>query len=211
MVAAIIGATGLTGQHVLNLLLDGSRYDPVIAIVRRPMHRNHPRLRESTNFPNVERVDVAVCCVGTTIKKAGSQEAFRAVDHGYVLEFARWAKDRGARQFVFLSSVAAELSSANFYLRVKAETERDLEALGFETLDIFQPSMLLGTRSESRPLERVGQMVAEALRFALAGPLERYRGIAASDLAKAMVAVTDNPAPGVRRYEWRAITERSGR
>lgn len=153
---------------------------------------------------------MALCCVGTTIKKAGSKDAFRAVDHDYVLEFARWAKERGARQFVFLSSVSAELSSANFYLRVKAETERDLEALGFEALEIFQPSMLLGVRSESRPLERVGQAVAEALRFALAGPLERYRGIAASDLAKAMVTVTSEPTAGVRRYEWRAITELSG-
>lgn len=211
MVAAIAGATGLTGQHVLNLLLDGARYDPVIAIARRPMHRNHARLRESIGFPDVERVDVALCCVGTTIKKAGSKEAFRAVDHGYVLEFARWAKGRGARQFVFLSSVAAELSSANFYLCVKAEAERDLEALGFESLDVFQPSMLLGARSESRPMERVGQVVAEALRFALAGPLERYRGIAVADLAKAMVAVTENPPPGVRRYEWRAINDLSGR
>lgn len=210
MVAAIAGATGLTGQHVLNLLLDGARYDPVIAVARRPMHRNHPRLRESTGFPAVERVDVALCCVGTTIKKAGSKDAFRAVDHDYVLEFARWAKGHGARQFVFLSSVAAELSSANFYLRVKAETERDLELLGFEAFEIFQPSMLLGVRSESRPLERVGQVIAETLRFALAGPLERYRGIAAADVAKAMVAVTNNPPPGVRRYEWRAIDELSG-
>ncbi len=210
MVAAIAGATGLTGQHVLNLLLDGARYDPVIAIVRRPMHRNHSRLREAAGFPSVERVDVALCCVGTTIKKAGSKDAFRAVDHAYVLEFAQWAKKRGARQFVFLSSVAAELSSANFYLRVKAEAERDLEMLDFDSLDIFQPSMLLGARAESRPMERVGQAVAEALRFALAGPLERYRGIAASDVAKAMVAVTDNPSPGVRRYEWRAINELSG-
>ena len=101
------------------------------------MHRNHPRLRESAGFPDSERVDVALCCVGTTIKKAGSKDAFRAVDHDYVLEFARWAKERGARQFVFLSSVSAELSSANFYLRVKAETERDLEALGFEALEIL--------------------------------------------------------------------------
>lgn len=210
MIAAISGATGLTGHHVLNLLLDGARYDPVIAIVRRPTHRSHPRLRESAGLPDIERVDVALCCVGTTIKKAGSEEAFRAVDHGYVLEFAQWARQRGARQFVFLSSVAAAISSANFYLRVKAETERDLEALGFESLDIFQPSMLLGVRGESRPLERVGQVVAEALRFALAGPLERYRGIAAADVAKAMVAVTERSAQGVRRYEWRAMNELSG-
>jgi uncharacterized protein YbjT (DUF2867 family) len=210
MIAAITGATGLTGQHVLNLLLDGARYDPVVAIVRRPMHRNHPRLRESAGFPSIDRVDVALCCVGTTTKKAGSKDAFRAVDHGYVMEFARWAKERGARQFVFLSSVAAQLGSANFYLRVKAETERDLELLGFEALDIFQPSMLLGVRSEPRPLERVGQVIAEAMRFALAGPLERYRGIAAADVAKAMVAVTGSPGAGVRRYEWREIVELSG-
>ncbi len=210
--AAIAGATGLTGHHVLNRLLDGGRYDPVLAILRKPMHRSHPRLQERvTDFSAVgklppARVDAAFCCLGTTIRKAGSKDAFRAVDHGYVLSFAQWARANGARHFLLVSSVAADLKSPNFYLRVKAEAERDIEALGFEWLDIFQPSFLLGTRTEARPFERIAQVVVDSLQFALAGPLERYRGIPAATVAQAMLARANAPGdPGVRRHEWRNI------
>lgn len=212
--AAIAGATGLTGQQVLNRLLDDGGFDPVLAVLRRPMHRSHPRLLEkAVRFDALDTLapvslDVAFCCLGTTIRKAGSKEAFRAVDHGYVLAFAKWARANGARHFLFLSSVAAALDSRNFYLRVKAETERDLELVGFEWLDIFQPGLLLGVRTERRPLERIAQPLAEALRFALVGPLERYRAVAASTVAAAMVARAKTPGePGTRRFEWREIVE----
>lgn len=209
---AIAGATGLTGQYVLNRLLDHGGFDPVVAVLRRPMHRNHPRLREKVvEFDALTALspvslDLAVCCMGTTIRKAGSREAFRAIDHGYALQFARWAQANGARHFLYLSSVAADVKSANFYLRVKGETERDLEALGFPCLDIFQPSMLFGPRQERRPMERVGQFVAQAIEWALVGSLEPYRGIAASTVADAMAARAAAPGdPGVRRFEWREI------
>ncbi|MBL8236141.1 MAG: NAD(P)H-binding protein [Bryobacterales bacterium] len=211
--AAIAGATGLTGQHLLNRLLDDHSFDPVLSVLRKPMHRSHPRLQERVvDFQSLSAskplpIDIAFCCLGTTIRKAGSQEAFRAIDHGYVLAFANWAKQNGARHFLFVSSVSAHLHSSNFYLRVKAETERDLETLGFDWLDIFQPSFLLGQRAESRPAERFGQIVIESIHILLAGPLERYRGIAAAHVAAAMLARANNPgAPGVRRHEWRSIT-----
>ena len=210
--AAIAGASGLTGHYVLNLLLDGGAFDPVLAVLRQPLHRNHPRLREKVvPFPELKNlppvaVDAAFCCLGTTIRKAGSKEAFRAVDHGCVLDFAAWAKANGARHFLLVSSVSASATSANFYLRVKGETERDLEALDFEWLDIFQPSFLLGARAERRPGERAGQVLIEAVQFALIGPLERYRGIPAAAVARAMVARAAAPgAPGVRRHEWESI------
>ena len=160
--AAIAGASGLTGHHVLNRLLDDGGFDPVVALLRKPLHRGHPRLRETVvefdTLSSVSPVAVAAafCCLGSTIRKAGSKDAFRAVDHGHVLAFARWARQNGARHFLFVSSVAAALDSRNFYLRVKAETERELEGLSFEWLDIFQPSFLLGARGESRPGERLG-------------------------------------------------------
>ena len=214
--AAIAGATGLTGQQVLNRLLDDGGFDPVVAVLRKPMHRSHPRLRETVvEFDSLSALspvalDVAFCCLGTTIRKAGSKDAFRAVDHGLVLSFARWARTNGARHFLFVSSVGAALDSRNFYLRVKAEAERDLEALGFEWLDIFQPSFLLGTRGESRPVERFAQTLVRGVQFALTGPLERYRGIAGSAVAAAIVARAKSPGdPGVRRHEWRQMVELS--
>ena len=215
--AAIAGASGLTGHHVLNRLLDDGGFDPVVALLRKPLPRGHPRLLESVvefdTLSSVSPVAVAAafCCLGTTIRKAGSKDAFRAVDHGHVLAFARWARQNGARHFLFVSSVAAALDSRNFYLRVKAETERDLEGLGFEWLDIFQPSFLLGARGESRPGERLGQAVAQGIQFALTGSLERYRGIAASAVAGAMVARAKTPGdPGIRRFEWREIMALGG-
>ncbi|MBI2689118.1 MAG: NAD(P)H-binding protein [Acidobacteria bacterium] len=216
LAAAIAGAAGLTGQQVLNRLLDDGGFDPVVAVLRRPLHRAHPRLRERVvEFSSLEsvtpvRLDAAFCTLGTTIRKAGSKEAFRAVDRGYVAAFARWARANGARHFLYVSSVAAELNSANFYLRVKAETERELEGVGFEWLDIFQPSFLLGSREERRPLERIAQTMIQGIQFALTGPLERYRGIAAGAVARAMVARAKAPGgEGVRRFLWRDMMELS--
>ena len=216
-VAAIAGATGLTGHYVLNRLLDDGGFDPVLAVLRKPMHRNHPRLREKVvEFDSLSalapaHIDIAFCCLGTTIRKAGSKEAFRKVDHNYVLAFAKWARDNGAKHLLLVSSVSASPDSGNFYLRVKGETERDLEQLGFEWLDIFQPSFLLGNRAESRPGERIGQAVIQAVEFALAGPLERYRGISGATVAQAMLARANDPgSPGVRRHEWASITALTG-
>lgn len=206
----------MTGHYALNGLLDDGGFDPVVALLRTPMHRTHPRLRERlVSFDALEQVeagplDVALCCLGTTIRTAGSKESFRAVDYGYTLGFARWALSKGATHFLFQSSVGADPASKNYYLRVKGETERDLALLGFERLDIFQPSILLGQRAQSRPMERMGQILAEALEWAFVGSLERYRGIEASAVGAAMAAcAASTPEHGVRRWEWRGITELS--
>lgn len=211
--AAIAGATGLTGQSLLNGLLDSGAYDPVWAILRRPMHRTHPRLRERVaDFASLDtlahvELDVAFCTLGTTIRKAGSKDAFREIDQGHVLRFARWARACGARRFLYVSSVMAGPESGNFYLRVKGETEEGLAAIGFDRLDIFQPSFLLGVRPERRFAERLGQVVVAALDFALAGPLERFRGIPASTVAAAMANAAAQPGPaGVYRHEWAGLT-----
>lgn len=205
----------MTGQLVLNRLLDTGAFDPVVAILRKPMHRNHPRLREKVvQFDSLDAlaplpVSSAICCLGTTIRKAGSREAFQTVDFGYAVAFARWARQNGARHFLYLSSVMANPSSGTFYLRVKGQTEEELSSLGFERLDIFQPSFLLGQRAEPRTGERVGQALFWCLEWAMAGPLERFRGIPAATVAKAMAARCSRPQgePGIRRFEWREITE----
>lgn len=210
--ASIAGATGLTGSHVLNLLLDDGGFDPVFVNARKPLGRNHPRLRESgLDFRETPSLDVAFCCLGTTIKKAGSQEAFQAIDHRLVCDHARWAKRCGARHYLVISSVMSRKESPNFYLRVKAEMEAELETIGFESLDIFQPSFLLGARAEKRPGERAGQMLVELVQFAMLGPLERFRGVSAETLARAMAAQARAARPGVHRHEWAAIIEAAER
>jgi len=211
---AIAGATGLTGQQVLNRLLDDGTFDPVVSILRRPMHRNHPRLREKVvDFDSLSTlapiaIETAFCCFGTTIRKAGSKAAFRTIDHDYAIAFAKWARAGGARHFLYVSSVSASPSSSNFYLRVKGETEAELATLGFDCLDILQPSFLLGARPNPRSGERIGQAIAQGLQFALVGPLAQFRAISASTVANAMVHLAKSPGePGIRRHTWSSIVE----
>lgn len=206
----------MTGNHVLNRLLDEGGFDPIVALLRTPMHRAHPRLRERiVSFDDLNTLEpipleLAVCCLGTTLRQAGSKEAFRAVDHGYVLTFAKWALAGGASHFLYQSSVGADPESNSFYLRVKGETERDLAALDFHRVDIFQPSILLGQRTESRPLERIGQFVANTVEWAMVGPLERYRGIQATVVAAAIAhCAKEHKHAGIFRWDWRGMMELS--
>src|SRR5262249_44204202 len=140
-----------------------------------------------------------------TIKTAGSQEAFRRVDYGYPEALAAWATRRGAVQFAVVSSVGADPSSGNFYLRVKGEMERDLTALGFPSLHIFRPSLLVGERAESRPGERIATAMSKVIGWALIGGLRKYRPIAAAGVAAAMVAACRQGTPGEHVYHYDEI------
>ena len=124
--AVVAGASGLTGGHIIDCLLQAPEYGQVVALVRKPLGRAHPKLREMpVNFENADNfpVDDVYCAVGTTIKKAGSQAAFLAVDKDVPLQLAKWAIDRGASQFALVSSVSSDPDSGNFYLRVKGQVE----------------------------------------------------------------------------------------
>src|SRR5258708_28436974 len=116
--------------------------------------------------------------MGMTIEKAGSQAAFRRVDHDYVVALAQAAKQAGARRFLLVSALGANLRSRIFYSRVKGEVERDVSAVPFAAVHIFRPSLLLGARAESRPLERLGFPLFRALTLVLAGPLRPYPALA---------------------------------
>jgi uncharacterized protein YbjT (DUF2867 family) len=129
-------------------------------------------------------VDVGVCCLGTTMRKAGSPAAFRRVDYDYVVAFARAARARGTGHFILVSSVDAGGSS--FYLRVKGETEAAVAALEFRRLDILRPSLLLGPREERRPAERIAQAAAPLFNLLLPASLARYRAVDASIVARAI-------------------------
>ncbi len=144
----------------------------------------------------VGAVDVGISCLGTTIRAAGSQAAFRRVDQDYVLGVARLARARGARQFVLMTSVGA--GNSNFYLRVKGEIEAAVLALGFERVDLIRPGLLLGPRRERRPGEQLGQALAPLLAPLMRGSLRRYAGIEASTVADAIANLVAAPGAGTR-------------
>ena len=146
-----------------------------------------------------------VCCLGTTIKAAGSREAFIAVDRELVLRLAKVAQAHGARQAILVSSVGASRQSANFYLRVKGEVEDALSGLGFERVDILRPGLLLGERRERRRGEAIAQALAPVGNLLLQGRLRRYRAIEAEDVATAIVRLLGQPGAGEFVHEHGAM------
>jgi len=211
-IALLAGATGLVGNLTLDVLLESSDFSRVFAVTRRPLGREHPRLANRiVQFEQIESqlkgltCHVALCCLGTTIRQAGSEQAFRQVDIDSVLAFARTAKAAQAQRFVVVSSAAADPKSKNFYLRTKGEMEQALAGVGFVSLDILQPSLLLGWRREIRPLELAAIAVMPLVNPFLNGKREPLRGIPARTVAAAMVGVTRSGRRGVQRYTYSAI------
>ena len=203
--ALLAGATGLIGGHLLTTLL-GSDFERVIALTRRPLAAK-PRLEsrvvsfDSLKPDECTGADVVFCALGTTIKTAGSQEAFRRVDFGYVKTLAECSCAAGAKQFAFVSSVGADPASSNFYLRTKGEIEQALAAVPFVAVHIFRPSLLLGKRPESRPGEQFAIKLAPLFNPLLVSGLRKYRAIEAAQVARAMIAATVSNATGVHVYE----------
>ena len=197
--ALLAGATGLIGGHVLDLLLADPTYDEVTALVRRPLEIEHEKLGERVvDFDRLAdeeppAADDVFCCLGSTMKKAGSKAAFRKVDHDYVVATARLGLAGGGQQFFLVSSIGADAKSMYFYSRVKGEAEASVAELGYEACHIFQPSILMGERDENRPGERLGIAAARVLNHLRAGPLRGYRGIAPATVASAMVSAARQP------------------
>jgi len=211
-IALLAGSSGLTGGHVLDVLLGAPEVARVLAVSRRPLGREHPRIANRiVQFDRLEAqlkgvsCDVALCCLGTTRRQAGSPEAFRAVDVDCVLSFARAARAAGARRFVVVSSVGANPAARNFYLRTKGEMEQQLQTVGFESLDILQPSLLIGWRGEIRPLELAALVVMPLMNPLLRGKYLPYRAISARTLATAMLGATRSGRRGVQRYDWAGL------
>jgi uncharacterized protein YbjT (DUF2867 family) len=208
-IALLAGASGLVGSLCLDRLLNEPSYTRVVALVRRPLPHDDPKLEqqmvefdrlgtEGVAFPTATDV---FCCLGTTMEQAGSEEAFRQVDFTYVVALASQSLAHGARQFLLVSSLGASATSKIFYSRVKGETEAAVSALPFEGRQIFRPSILLGDRHELRTGERVGIAVMRGAAFAMVGPLRKYRPIAARTVAEAMVRVALRAPRGVNIYE----------
>lgn len=207
----LAGASGLIGREVLGQLLERPDVAQVVTPGRRKPAVASPKvlaitsdLADPTALEALDatlarvapHLDVFFCCLGTTLRAAGSKPAFLAVDRDLIIRLATLARRLGARHAVVVSSVGASAQSGNFYLRVKGETERLLSGLGFERLDILRPGLLLGQRDEHRPGERWAQRIMPVLNPLLPGGLSRYRAIPATTVASAMVALLDAHAPG---------------
>jgi len=193
--ALVVGGSGLVGRFCLQALLDDPAYGSVISLARRQLPvAAHPRLTQkvlpfemlaSLDLPPLDDV---FCALGTTIRTAGSQEAFRHVDCELPLAVADHALKFSASQFILVSSIGADAKSKNFYLRTKGELENALRRLPFKTLHIFRPSFLMGKREESRLGESMAIPLAKVLQFVLIRGLRRYRAISAQTVGRAMVA-----------------------
>jgi uncharacterized protein YbjT (DUF2867 family) len=208
-VVLLAGASGLVGQCALDALLDAPDIARVFAVTRRPLGREHPRLANRiVQFDKLETqlrgmtCHIAVCCLGTTIRQAGSQKAFRQVDVDYVLAFARTAKAAQAQRFVVVSSAGADVAAKNFYLHTKGEMEEAVAKVGFVSLDILQPGPLLGLRRQMRPLEFGALLVMPLVNPFLRGAREAFRGIPAKNVGAAIVGATRSGRRGVNRYTY---------
>ena len=210
--ALLAGASGLVGGYLLDALLEAGDFNRVYAVTRRPLTREHPRLANRTvQFDKLAAqltgltCHTAFCCLGSTIRAAGSQQAFRHVDYDYVLSFAHVAKSAQVQRFVVVSSVGANPHSRNFYMRTKGETEQALSLLGFAGLDIVQPGVLLGWRREMRPLDLAVRLLMPLVNPLLVGSRTMYRGIPARAVAHAMMGAARIGRRGICRYTYTGI------
>ncbi len=205
--AIVAGATGLVGGFLVRDLLADPTYTRVVALVRRELPSNSPKLKSLvTAFDDLDGLlpelaaDDAYCCLGTTQAIAG-RSGLEHVDHDLVLAFARAAHAAGARRFIVVSAVGASLRSPAFYSRVKARMERDVAAIGFDAVHIVRPSLLLGPRAQRRPAEDLAQKLAPMLSPLFLGPLRKYRPIAAADVARALQHLALHGPSGVHVHD----------
>ena len=212
--AIIIGSTGLIGSHLLNLLLDSNDYLNVITFVKRDAGIKHKKLTQHIiDFDKPETYEELVvgddffCTIGTTIKKAGSKEAFRKVDFEYPRQFATFALRNKVKQFLIISSLGADAKSGNFYLKTKGEIQDFLKECKFESVSVLQPSLLLGDRKEFRLGEKIGAFFMKTLSFMFLGNLKKYKAIEAKTVAKAMLIIAQQNNSGFKIYESHVIQE----
>lgn len=200
----LVGASGMVGREVLRQALADSRIDEIVAPTRRTLATSAKLLNPLVDFDALPadaawwEVDAVICTLGTTIREAGSQAAFRKVDHDYPLAVARHARAHGATTFVLTSASGANADSRIFYSRTKGELERDLRALGYGSLCLVRPGLLGGERERRRPVEHAGMKLLGAM-----GPLlpRRYRVVPAERVASTLLREALAAEPGVRIVE----------
>lgn len=205
--ALLAGASGLVGNELLHILLDSPNYNQVKILVRRPLEMAHEKLEQVvTDFDKLDQyanyfdVDDVYCCLGTTIKKAGSQDAFKKVDYEYPLKMAELAKSQQVKNYLIITALGADADSKVFYSRTKGQLQVRLKKIGLTALHIFQPSLLLGERQEFRLGEKAATVLSPAISKLLKGKMKKYKPVEARDVALVMYEVAQIERTGNYTY-----------
>lgn len=195
-IALVFGASGLVGSELVQLLTSDESYSSVIVFVRHPMDSDHKKIQQHVidfgrlvDFSHLIRGDDLFICLGTTIRKAGSVGKVEEIDRDLPVTIAQIAYANGVRKIAVVSSIGADSSSRNYYLRIKGEMEAGISRIPFDQTVIARPSMLLGRRNEFRFGEHAGKIIMKGIGFLMVGSLRKYRGIDASTVARAMIAL----------------------
>jgi uncharacterized protein YbjT (DUF2867 family) len=201
--ALVLGATGLVGSHCLDILLADPRYERVLTIGRRPVDRAHPKLEQHVaelsrldEHASLFAVNEVFCCLGTTIRKAGSEEVFREIDVEAPALAAHLASEAGADQFLVVSALGADPDSRIFYNRCTGEMEVLVRRVPIQAVWNLRPALILGDRAEKRPGEWISQIVLGPITPLLVGRLRRFRPVHARTIAAAMLALARPEATG---------------
>ena len=205
--ALLFGASGLVGGHCLDFLLSSAAYHKVVTYVRKPLQIQNAKLVQHKidfdNLPDYQHLikgDDLFCCLGTTLAKAGSREAFQKVDYTYIYEIAKLGAANKVNQFLLISSVGADPDSLFFYNQVKGKTELAVKKQKYWSIHIFQPSVLLGERNENRWGEAIAGRIGKVLDNISGGLLSKYRPVEADVVAKAMVNAAQGLQGGLHIY-----------
>lgn len=205
--ALILGATGLVGNELVKILIQQKAYYKIHLLVRRPIESKDPAcevhvvdFEQLHTYRELFQVTDVFCCLGTTIKKAKSKEAFRKVDYEYPVEAAKIASESGVVNFLIITAMGSNAKSKIFYNQVKGEVEESLGRLSLPSVHIFRPSLLLGKRSEFRFGEKIAANASALINVLMVGPLRPYQAIEARNVAAAMAAIAESSKSGVNIY-----------
>jgi uncharacterized protein YbjT (DUF2867 family) len=206
--ALLVGATGLVGGLVLEQLLADTYFEKVIVLTRKSLGKSNAKLKEVlVDFNKLDdyateiKADAVFCCLGTTIKVAGSKEAFKKVDFEYPFKIAQLAKQNGTSTYLLITALGASTNSMIFYNKVKGELEEEVSKLNFDSFHILQPSLIIGERTESRTGEGIAQKLAPVFDALMIGGLKKYKSITAVQIAKAMVHYSKLNDKGIFKHE----------
>lgn len=198
--ALVFGATGLVGSFLVNELAENEIYEKVKVFNRSKQHYNNNKIIEiQIDFEKINEYvhefkgHDAFCCLGTTLRKAGSKEKFFKIDHDLPLEIAKICSTNEVGSFIAISSIGANAQSSNYYLQAKGLMELHIQELDFDQLAFVRPSMLIGPRKEFRFGELIGKIIMTPINYLLVGELKKYRSIHSKTVAKAMVQIANMP------------------
>jgi len=211
--AIVYGASGLVGSYILETLLNNANYEQVVIVVRKALNIQHPKLKtligDFNTLPEVVKdiqVDEVFIALGTTQKKTPDKTLYYQIDHDYPILATKLAKENGAKAVFLVSALGANAKSSIFYSKLKGETEQDIISLNLDHTYIFRPSMILGNRKENRPAEKVFIGIFKFINPIFVGGLSKYKGIEATDIAKAMVNSANALNEKIKILHWEEMT-----